>query len=271
MSDTAGTMSVPKSGSDGSVPSDAMLRNILGVDVRVVDRAAAISEIRRTIETKGHRKYAFLNAHGGNLACKDATYRSVLKDFHVLPDGVGVDLGSKILWGEKFPENLNGTDFIPRLFKEITKPLSVVLVGAKPGIAERAAIVFKTEHPHHEFSVLSDGYFDFEDQEALLGRLADNRPDVLLVAFGNPKQEIWIAEQCSAQHVSVPIGVGALFDFVAGSVPRAPQWMISARIEWLFRLWLEPARMWKRYILGNPLFILRVLKQKLFGSPREKS
>ena len=104
----------------------------------------------------------------------------------------------------------------------------------------------------------------------MLNKMSEVKPDILLVALGNPRQELWVAANCTAKHAAVPIGVGALFDFVAGRVPRAPDWMIRMRIEWLYRLGLEPARMWRRYILGNPLFMLRILKQKFvdLGSER---
>jgi exopolysaccharide biosynthesis WecB/TagA/CpsF family protein len=86
--------------------------------------------------------------------------------------------------------------------------------------------------------------------------------DLLLVAFGNPRQEIWIAERITHEHAHLAIGVGALFDFLAGEVQRAPRWLRAARLEWAYRLMLEPARLWRRYVLGNPAFLLRVLRQK---------
>ena len=88
------------------------------------------------------------------------------------------------------------------------------------------------------------------------------RPDVFLVALGNPLQERWIDEHLEQLGVPVSIGVGALFDYLAGRVPRAPRWVLRARIEWLFRLVVEPRRLWRRYVMGNPRFMWRVLRSR---------
>ena len=102
-------------------------------------------------------------------------------------------------------------------------------------------------------------------ESALLARLEREHPDLLLVAFGNPRQERWIAEKLNARHCSVAAGIGAFFDFLAGEVTRAPLWIRRLRMEWLYRLWLEPGRLWRRYVVGNPIFLLRVLRQRLTG------
>lgn len=83
--------------------------------------------------------------------------------------------------------------------------------------------------------------------------------------MGVPRQELWIARNLTEKHCTLPIAVGALLDFLSGAVPRAPGWMRRMRLEWLFRLIVEPGRLWRRYIVGNPLFLARVLRQKLVG------
>ena len=85
--------------------------------------------------------------------------------------------------------------------------------------------------------------------------------------MGVPRQELWIARHIDARHCTLPIAVGALLDFLSGTVPRAPLWMRQLRLEWLFRLWVEPGRLWRRYVVGNPLFLLRVIRQKLSRKP----
>ena len=244
--------------------------NILGVDVWAATSNSAVRELERVIESGEHRKLSFLNAHGANIAYGDANYRRILKEFTVLSDGVGLDLGARLLYGTAFPENLNGTDFVPKLFSRMDgkKRRRIALLGAKPGVAEAAALKFSENNPQHDFSVISDGYFDSEKEAEILEQLKAERPDILLVAFGNPKQEEWIAKNCTGEHASICVGVGALLDFTSGSIPRAPQFMIRWRLEWLFRLGLEPKRMWRRYVVGNPLFIMRILFQKWFGSAK---
>lgn len=237
-------------------------RNVFGVAVKVVDREQALAEIRQVIVEKGHCKYAFLNANGANLAWKNKSYRDVLSRFQVLADGVGVDIASKLLYGRPFPANLNGTDFLPALFDHIEQPLKVGLIGARSDVVNAAAANLSKRHPAHDFDVIHDGYFSDEERPAILDRVANLKPEVLLVALGNPAQEVWIDQYCNAQHANVVIGVGALFDFLARRVPRAPKGWRRLRIEWMYRLLLEPRRLWRRYLLGNPAFIARILIQK---------
>ncbi|MEP0942515.1 MAG: WecB/TagA/CpsF family glycosyltransferase [Rhizobiaceae bacterium] len=278
----AGTMESDKRVADHRIDCDT--HNILGVKVWAATSTSAVRELERVIDSGEHRKLSFLNAHGANIAYKNANYREILRDFTVLSDGVGLDLGAQILYGAAFPENLNGTDFVPKLFNQIRGSQSlgrnsrpdcrrrrrrIALLGAKPGVAEAAAQKFAAGNPQHDFTVVSDGYFDSDQEIEILDRLKAQRPDILLVALGNPIQEEWIAKHCTGEHAAVCIGVGALLDFSSGIIPRAPQTMIRWRLEWLFRLGLEPKRMWRRYVVGNPLFIKRILRQKFFGPQTE--
>ena len=107
------------------------------------------------------------------------------------------------------------------------------------------------------------GYFTAEQEPGIIARLEELRPDILLVAMGVPRQELWIDRNLSAAHCTMPIAVGALLDFLSGAVPRAPLWVRRARMEWIYRMWIEPGRLWRRYIVGNPVFLVRVVRQKL--------
>ena len=265
MSDVVGAINVPSHNSNRTTQGTPERRSILGVEVCVATHDQAVVEVERAIDTNQHRKFAFLNAHGANLTWNDAEYRKVLNGFQVFSDGVGLDIASKVLYGEKFPSNLNGTDFVPHLLGSLKQGRTIAMIGSAPGVAKSAATHWAKIHPQHKFIAISDGYFDEEKEHCLLAGMENQEADILLVAFGNPKQEKWISEHCTQHHGTAAIGVGALFDFVSGRISRAPDWMIRARIEWVYRLMLEPGRMWRRYILGNPLFIFRVLQQKFFG------
>ncbi|MEM7300873.1 MAG: WecB/TagA/CpsF family glycosyltransferase [Pseudomonadota bacterium] len=243
-------------------------RDIFGIDVRVSDKAETIDFIRRRIMARQHTKFSFVNAHTANLGWSNASFRNTLKRFEVLADGVGVDIGSKLLHGAPFPDNLNGTDFIPALLDGIETPLKVALFGAKPGVADEACRKLAANFPQHEFVVLGHGYLSAEQSRGVLATLDPVKPDILLVAMGNPMQEQWIADHCSADNCVTAFGVGALFDFIAGRVTRAPEWVRRFRLEWIYRLCLEPGRLWRRYILGNPRFLLRVLMQKFGVRPK---
>jgi exopolysaccharide biosynthesis WecB/TagA/CpsF family protein len=235
------------------------------VAIEPLGHDAATVRIAAAAESQGHLKVAFANAHVVNLAATDTRFRAALAHCLVLPDGIGVDIGSRLLFGAPFPCNLNGTDFTPALLKAMPRALNIALIGAMPGVAERAAGRLAEIAPRHRFGVVSDGYFGPEREADILAHLRAQRPDLLLVAFGNPGQEIWIAEKLDRSHCAVAMGVGALFDFLAQETPRAPAWLRRWRLEWLYRLWIEPGRLWRRYVLGNPAFLVRVLGQRLRG------
>ena len=237
--------------------------NIVGCNVADLTLADALALMNARIEERAFTPITFLNAHNGNVAQHDEAFSQALENFTILADGVGVDIAAKILYGQSFKANLNGTDFIPALLQSSQKRFKVGLYGAKPSIAERAAQTFKSQAPQHEIRVMGHGYIEGAEHDAMLQELENWQPDILLVAKGVPAQELWIAEHLSAKHCTLAFGIGALFDFAAGNVDRAPDWMRAARLEWVYRMMQEPSRMWKRYLLGNPLFIWHVLKQKL--------
>lgn len=243
--------------------SDLPERDILGVQVTSVDWNDAIALLCRLIREKTFTKIGFLNAHSANIAYVDPDFATALADFVVLPDGVGVDMAGRLLHGAPFPANLNGTDFVPAVLQAMDPPQKVALIGAKRANVEAAAKKLSRLASHHSYVVIDDGFFSPDEEAAVVGRIAATRPDILLVAMGVPRQEMWIHRWVTEGHCTMAIGVGALFDFLSGAVPRAPYWMRRSRLEWLFRLAVEPGRLWRRYILGNPLFLLRVLRQKL--------
>lgn len=241
-------------------------RDILDIAVASLGWDEAIAMLGARLREGRFTKVGFLNAHNANIACADREFAAALADFLILPDGIGVDIASRLLHGAPFPANLNGTDFVPAFLRSVSQPLTVGLLGASRDNADRAAHKLAALAPRHSFVVIHDGYFPPAQEQEIVSRIEALRPDVLLVAMGVPRQELWIARNLSERHCTMPIAVGALLDFLSGSVPRAPGWMRRLRLEWLFRLTLEPRRLWRRYILGNPLFLARVLRQKLRGA-----
>ncbi|WP_173934880.1 WecB/TagA/CpsF family glycosyltransferase [Chelativorans sp. Marseille-P2723] len=238
-------------------------REILGSCVIALEWDEGLRLLQRHIAEKRFTRVTFLNANNANIAAREPEFARALEDFLVLPDGIGVDIAARILYGSPFPANLNGTDFIPALLAEEKRPLKVALVGTRRANAEAAALRLSEIAPHHSFVFINDGFFTPEEEPAILSELERLHPDILLVAMGVPRQELWIARSITEKHCTMPIAVGALLDFLSGAVPRAPRWMRRMRIEWVFRLALEPKRLWRRYVLGNPIFLARVLIQKL--------
>lgn len=242
--------------------------DIFGVRVGVLGWDEGIERLNQLTCDKRFAKIGFFNAHSANIAHGNEEFTSALNEFLILPDGIGVDVASQLLYGEPFPANLNGTDFVPAFLVRRTKPMTVGLIGTTKANADAAADAFSRLAPQHRFVVVRDGFFKVEEEQAILDELAQLRPDVLLVAMGVPRQELWIARNITADHCTLPIAVGALLDFYSGSVHRAPNWMRRLRIEWVYRLLNEPARLWRRYMLGNPIFLIRVFMQKFLGRGR---
>lgn len=206
----------------------------------------------------GQTSISFVNAHNMLLALGDEEYRKILSQNLVLPDGIGLNIASKIAHGSPFPANLNGTDFVPALLTFMEQPRRIGLIGGTRDVVERAAVNFRRHAPWHEFIVVSDGFFDKDDPSAVVGDISSLALDILIVGMGTPLQEKWAHKNIRADHARLVMTVGALFDFVSGNVPRAPQLVRAMRMEWAYRLAQEPSRLWRRYALGIPVFLYHV-------------
>ncbi len=226
---------------------------------------AAVQRIRRLMSGGGVHQVVLANAHTLNQAYEDPAYRRVLQDAAlVLRDGLGVELAARLA-GTPLPHNFVGTDFVPQLLCSVAdlRP-SVFLYGAQPGVAPLAAQVLQARCSSIRIVGAEHGYVE---RGTVVAQVRAARPDILLVALGNPLQEEWIARHLEEVQARVAIGVGALFDYLTGRVRRAPRWVRSLRCEWLFRLCVEPGRLWRRYLLGNPLFLYRLATSSGFGRP----
>ncbi len=250
-------------------------KTIAGIAVADIDGETAIARIGGSLALPisvsmfgPPLRLAFLNAHCVNVSRTDMAYRRALDGFTVLPDGVGVDIAAKILHGAGFTENLNGTDFVPRLLVALKQPLRVAFVGGNAGIGAKAATRMSCLAPQHEYIPIADGFFGKTGRRSVLHRLEAARADIVLVAMGVPSQELFIRDHLDKRHGNLFIAVGALLDFLAGEVPRAPMALRRLRLEWAFRLALEPTRLWRRYVLGNPRFLFDIAKDKLGIGPK---
>jgi alpha-1,3-mannosyltransferase len=241
-------------------------RRILDVSVTVSTRSEAVMELDRRFEQKKSTFIAFANANCLNIAYRDPRVRSALGEAVVLNDGIGIDLASKLLFGAQFPDNLNGTDFTPYYLQHSRHRLRIYLLGGKRNVVERAAKLITETCPWHEVVGYHEGYFPHSEDGLVASTIGASGADVLLVAMGNPEQELWLRTNFDATGCRLGFAVGALFDFMAGEVQRAPVWVRTARLEWVYRLAQEPGRLWRRYVLGNPIFMLRILGQWWTGA-----
>ena len=234
---------------------------IFGVSFFRGTMANALTQLDKLVQSKQHHHAAFINAHCLNIAYKNKEYKQVLNSCSaVFADGIGAKIGAKML-GYEVEENVNGTDMFPLLAQ---KPYRIYLLGGAPGVAAKALENARALNGKAEFTGCADGFFCEKSEKAVFAEIKALQPDIVLVAMGVPKQEMWINEHLSDLPGCVTIGVGGLLDFVSERIPRAPIWMRKCNIEWCYRLYNEPIRLFKRYIIGNPLFILRVYWCKIW-------
>jgi N-acetylglucosaminyldiphosphoundecaprenol N-acetyl-beta-D-mannosaminyltransferase len=241
----------------------------LGIRLDEMMPQEAIGTICTQLEAGYRQRVFFVNAHCVNTAFQDAAYLRALKQSEwVLADGSGVLWGAKLL-GLPIRHNLNGTDLVPQLCAEAAqRRLTVFLLGGLPGVAEQAAARLEVLAPTVRIVGIRHGFFEPAEEPALLDQINAARPDLLLVALGVPRQECWIAEHWEALDVGAALAVGALFDFLARRFKRAPRWMRRLGLEWVFRFLQEPRRLAKRYVLGNGVFLGRVLLAALSPAKR---
>ncbi len=200
----------------------------------------------------------FINAHCVNVAARDAGYRSALEQCdHLLPDGSGVRIAAKLA-GKSYGDNLNGTDLFPLICEEAARRgVSLFLVGGKDGVAIGAGLEMMRRYPGLQIAGAEHGYFRREDTAGLIGRINGSGAGMLLVGFGVPTQERWLADHGASIAVPVQMGVGGLFDYYSNRIPRAPQAVRDMGCEWVWRLAQEPRRLAERYLLGNAAFLVR--------------
>ena len=245
------------------LPNVADLVRILGIRIHNLTMSETIDHLLARMDGAECGQVCFVNADCANISFRDAEYRDVLNGAALtLADGIGLKLAGKLL-GREIKQNVNGTDLFPRLCGALEGTShGIYLLGAKPGVAEAVRGWIEQHHPGTRVAGVRNGYFTPEEEPAVIQAIADSGASLLLVAFGAPKQDKWIARHLPATGVRVAMGVGGLFDFYSGNIPRAPQWLREIGGEWLYRFWQEPRRMWKRYFVGNVVFLYRVLRER---------
>ncbi len=213
-----------------------------------------IREGRKTGKT---HQIATVNADFVVKALSDPELRHLLQEVDMATaDGMPLVWGARLL-GTPLEERVAGADMVPALAElSARKGYSMFFLGAAPGIAARAGDILRAQYPDLKIvGILSPPPSSvLEMDPAILEKIKEAKPDILLVAFGNPKQEKWIGMYGRALGVPVMIGVGGTFDFIAGQTKRAPLWMQRIGMEWLFRLAQEPQRLWKRYVIDLAAF-----------------
>jgi N-acetylglucosaminyldiphosphoundecaprenol N-acetyl-beta-D-mannosaminyltransferase len=247
---------------------------ILGIKVTLITQDELSCAIGRIVRRGDKELILNVNIHAINQALKHPFMKDLLNHAAIVfCDGYGVILGGKIL-GIDIPERITPADWLWNLSALCERDgHSFYFLGGREGIAAQAADKLKERHPNIRIVGVRNGYFSKKgpENEEVIREINAAHPDILLVGFGMPLQEQWLSANWAKIDAHAALPVGALFEFIAGTVRRAPRWMADNGLEWLFRYLLEPRRMFVRYIIGNPLFIARVVKERVVHGRSRKN
>jgi N-acetylglucosaminyldiphosphoundecaprenol N-acetyl-beta-D-mannosaminyltransferase len=235
--------------------------SILGIPVHDVTVEETLVLIDQFVREGTPHQICTVNPEFIMTAQQDAEFKRILNQSSLnLPDGIGVVWAAKRL-GHPLRERVAGSDLVGQIADRAqTTGWRIFLLGAAEGVAERAAIILRQRYPQTNIVGAYAGSPRPEDEADIAARIQSSKADILLVAYGAPKQDKWIARNIKQTGVAVALGIGGSLDFIAGTQKRAPQWMQRAGVEWFYRLVREPWR-WRRQ-LALPKFVWRVLRSR---------
>jgi N-acetylglucosaminyldiphosphoundecaprenol N-acetyl-beta-D-mannosaminyltransferase len=248
-------LSEPKETSEESV-------DMFGIPIAKIDMEGALSRVEQFVEERGPHMIVTSDTPILVRAHDDLEFQQAVRAADmVTADGRGVVWMARVL---RLPvrERVSGADLVERICERAAqRGYSVYLIGAQPGVAEEAARVLQSRYSDLRIVGTHHGYFTREEEPEVVRAIADAHPDILLVAFGAPKQELWIRQHRAEIQAPVAIGVGGTFDLLVGRVKRAPVWMQQAGLEWLYRALREPKRLPR--LIALPRLMWMTLREAL--------
>ncbi len=241
---------------------------IQGVNIDVLRVNDLYEKILALIRNGGKHLITYTNIHTMNIAYYDKVLLDAYANSSVVYcDGAGIKLGARLV-GEYLPERMTGATFIHDFCKRWQdEGIGLFFLGGLPGVANKACRCLKKRYPQLKISGNANGYFqrNSSEEDEILEFINQSKPDILFVGFGTPLQEHWCLQNWNKLDDCLIWPIGAIVDYLSGRVPRCPQSMEVYNMEWLFRLIIEPHRMFVRYVIGNPLFIHRILRNSKKG------
>ena len=216
-----------------------------------------------------------INAHSFNTALKDALFAEALKNGdYLIPDGASILMACKWIKAKSQPKDrIAGWDLFSFEMERLEGKCKrekvrgkVMFMGSSEKVLTKIRERATVDYPNLEVVTYSPPYkqvFSDEENKAIIGAINHANPDLLWIGMTAPKQEKWTYQHWKELNIHCHVGtIGAVFDFYAGTAKRAPKWWQNHSLEWLYRLCIEPKRMWRRYLLGNPLFMWNIIKEK---------
>lgn len=211
-------------------------------------------------------KFACANPHSLVAARNNPKFMTALKACDaVVADGVGVTLVGR-LTGVDVGPRITGLDFFMGFMSRLNRRGGrAFFFGSSDAVLQRLVARLNRDFPKVAIEVLSPPYGEWSEaqNDAMVARIREAKPDVLWVGMTAPKQELWVHANASRANVPVVGSIGAVFDYYAGTIKRAPQWLCNLGLEWLYRLLGEPKRLWRRTVVSAPLFLLLVMRERL--------
>lgn len=247
---------------------DKEIVDILGLWVCPLRTEELNSKILGVIKKRERAIIPNINVYFATLVLRQPWLRDF---FNLAPfnfcDGVGIILGARLL-GKSIPERITYADWMWSLAELAeTNRLRLFFLGGRPGLAALSAQNLKKIHPGLQVVGTGHGYFDKADSGAdnmaVIREINQSHPHILITAFGMPLQEKWLQDNWHNLNVNIGLTGGAVFDYLSGWLRRPPLFLRRLGLEWLGRLFLEPKRLWRRYLIGIPIFLWHVLKQRL--------
>jgi len=241
--------------------------NILGVKVSNIANNDLLDTLAQCIHEKKKVQVCITPVNSVLAAIKDPEVLNIYNNAEiVLCDGMPIKWASSFL-NTPIQERITGLDLLPDLVELCAKNnFSVFLLGASPGVGDKLKQTIYQRYPNCKVvGVYLPPFmkvFSGEENDKMIAAVNEAAPDVLLVSLTAPKQDIWIAQNKNLLNASVQVGIGGAFEVMAGLAKRAPKWVQSAGLEWLFRFIQEPKRLFRRYFIEAPLFIPLIIKQK---------
>lgn len=243
--------------SQASTPSPDVARaQILGCPVDALDLQSTVDRCAELIEAGGGAWQASLNAMKVELCARNGGFAGVLNSSDIVSaDGQPIVWASRLL-RKPLPGRVNGTDLMYKLFALAErKGLSVYILGASDDVLQRAINRLGKDYPALRIAGTHHGHFSADEEDAVVDRVREVAPDILFVAMPSPRKEELLHRRIGELRVGLAMGVGGSIEVVAGNRTRAPALMQRVGLEWLFRLSQEPGRLWRRYLVGNLMFL----------------
>jgi len=244
---------------------------VFGCPIDNLSMSETIELIDTMIQSRKPHQHVVVNADKLLKLREDENLKQIISSCDIInADGMPIVWASRLI-GKKLKERVTGIDLMENLIRYAAdKGYRPYFLGAREEVVNKVIEIYRSRYPGLKIAGYRNGYWKPEEEDSVAAAIQNSKADILFVAMGSPKKEIFLRKYLSGMQVPFVMGVGGSFDVVAGHTKRAPLWMQNCGLEWFFRFLQEPRRMWKRYLIGNTRFLLLVMKEsfKLFVRKR---